>query len=126
MSIRRWLGWSDRFHQTDAALERAMSAVETARPDTETEIRTLIGYCDAQDAAIRGATQRLKALKVGPIELPGEGEIDALRALGSQYSKQIATALGVEMRSNPWYPGTASVRATWDGPKQGGGMLPFG
>jgi hypothetical protein len=124
--IRRYLGWSDRFNSTDEALARALSAVG-ARPDTETEIRLLISYCDTIEADIIGSKRRLKALQVGTIELPGPLEIGQLRDLGRQWTAQIASLLGVETRNEAWSGSGQPNRAWYDGPiPGGGGLISFG
>lgn len=96
--IRFYLGWSDRFHQFDSRLEQAMSAVE-ANPDTETFIRDAI-MVDIEDirTKLKDAHGRLKAMKVGSINLPGQNELMLLRMEGRRHVGSLAATFGVEVR----------------------------
>jgi hypothetical protein len=126
VQIRKWTGWPERFLQVDSALERAMSAVEDTRLEAVVEVRSLLAQIETIRLEIIAARRRRKALAVGTIELSGEGETGSLWMDGTVLSKQLATIFGVEMRTNPWFPGSAQIRSGWDGPSGGGGALPFG
>lgn len=130
--IRRFIGWADRFNNTDEALVRAIAAVNM-RTDTTDEIRMLLERADGIERRIFGddegkstAVDRLKASQVGAITL-NEGEIQALLDLGLMCSAQIARLLGVEVRGgNPWSTSIPTERAWYGGPAGGGGLIPFG
>lgn len=108
--IRTRLGWSGRWHQSDSRLEQAMSALETQSehekwitnsltPDVNEPIG-LLASCEDIDTKLVDAHGRLKAMKVGSIELPGGNEIRELRKEGARFVATIASILGVEVRHN--------------------------
>jgi hypothetical protein len=101
LQVRFYLGWSDRYFQSDTRLEWSMDNID-ARPDTEAKVIALIAKAVAKEAQIEAATSRLKALKVGTIDLPGEREIMVLRDLGRQVSNQMASILGVGCKNDIW------------------------
>jgi hypothetical protein len=128
--IRRFIGWSDRFNNTDEALVRAFAAIDTL-PDTVDEIRLLIARCDDIETRVFGggdvksAIDRLKASQVGAITL-NEAEVQQLLDLGLMSAAQIARLLGVEVRGgNPWSTSIPTERAWYGGPMGGGGLIPF-
>lgn len=101
--VRWYLGWSSRFFQSDSRLEQAMNAVDN---ETEDATRDLIianlTALDDLNTRIVDAYGRLKALKVGSIDLPSHGEIGMLRSEGRRLGGQIAATLGVETRHDVW------------------------
>jgi hypothetical protein len=107
--IRYYLGWSARFHQTDSRLEQAMNAIDVGDVDTYNLIVSSISATppgllasltdvDSRISAAGGALDRVKAMKVGSIELPGLQEIGVLRSQGRQFAGRLAALLGVEVR----------------------------
>ena len=79
VKVRMYLGWSARFWQMDSRLEQAMNAVDD-KADTVSYCQGLLTSLEEVDTAITGCYTRLKALKVGAIELSGHGEMAALRS----------------------------------------------
>lgn len=116
--IRLYLGWSERFHQHDSALEQAMSALET-RPPAEAGVVSLLAECERIDADITAAEKRLKASSVGPATLNGQ-EINQLRDRGRQFVGRIASILGVEVRNDVFSGALPTTRATAGGMVGGG------
>lgn len=116
--IRMYLGWSARFSQTDTALERAMSAIETQAAD-EALTREHLAELARIDAAIRGAEARFKASKVGTIELNPK-EMSDLRSRGTERVGRLATLFGVEARNNPFAASLPRWRGSFGGPIGGG------
>src|SRR5690348_14992915 len=112
------MGWSERFHQFDSALESAILAVEM-HAAAEAGVIQLLGECARIDAAITAAEGRLKASSVGTIDLNG-AEINQLRDRGRQFVGRLASILGVEVRNDVFGPGAPSSRATAYGPYGGG------
>lgn len=131
--IRRYLGWPGRYLSTDSALQRAILSAE-GQPQVEADIRELLGFLDDIDSRIRGTAPgvggifgRLKASSVGPLQLDGAAELSELRSIGRQYTAQIATLLGVEVRFDVWGGGSPTSRSGYYGPGGGGkGRLGFG
>lgn len=102
-SIRWYLGWSARFHQSDSGLEQAMSAIDqetdgATNPLIVAQLTALDGIRDA----IAAAYTRLKALEVGSIKLSGPGEIGMLRSEGRRLSGALAATLDVPTRHDVW------------------------
>ena len=82
VKVRLYLGWPDRFFQTQPVLEQAMNAVDSLLSSsvpaqaahgaaTLAELVTALANAAALDAQLVDAATRLKAAKVGSIELPG-------------------------------------------------------
>lgn len=100
VKIRFYLGWSARFHQFDSRLEQALNAVDMDS-DTETFVRDdLIAALDDIRTKLTDAHGRLKAMKVGSINLPGNQEVMTLRQEGQRHASSLASTLGVEIRHN--------------------------
>ena len=78
--IRLYAGWSERFLQSDSALERALAAVDN-RPEAQVLIRGFVVDADAIRADVLKARRRLIAHKAGRHELDAGYEIDRLQAL---------------------------------------------
>lgn len=97
IDIRIALGWSERFHEVDTRLERAMSALESAGADAEAKVRDLVSEIARLDTAIVAAEGRLKAAKVGSIELNAR-EIRELQRLRRMHCGRLASYLGVPVR----------------------------
>lgn len=116
--IREYLGWSARFGQTDNALERAMSALDTQTFELG---RTRIHLAELQriDTALVACEARFKADTVGSIKL-SESELTRLRSRGSERVGRLARQLGVEVRGDPFRPGGAGARRDFYGPAGGG------
>ncbi len=122
-NIRMYLGWSGRWHQSDSRLEQAMSAIETepeherqlTNPDPAPvgeEIGVLTRLSDI-DTKLNDAHGRLKALKVGSIDLPAHREIEMLRKEGRRYVGRMAAILGVEVRQDVY---SSTKPRTFQGP----------
>ena len=62
----------------------------------------LLASLDDVGTRITAAYARLKALRVGSIELPGGGEIATLRSEGRRFSGQLASQLGIAIRHDVW------------------------
>lgn len=124
--IRRYAGWSARFHQTDSRLEMAMLALEST-PEHEAQITNalagsppgLLAQLADIDAKIAAATSRLKASKVGSIEL-NPAEMYELRRIGRQFATRLCSILGVERRTDAFGAGGTSF-GTFGGPESGSG-----
>lgn len=103
--VRRYLGWSARFHQFDSRLEQAMNALDT-EPEHELQVTDtlanngLLAALADIEQKLRDAHGRLRAMKVGSIDLTGFGEVQSLRMEGRRYAKTLASILGVEVRND--------------------------
>lgn len=110
--IRLFLGWSERFHQTDSRLEQALLAVDAdATGETYNRINTLLQSIADIETRITDAYSRLKAIKVGSIELPGMMELGALRSEGRRFVGRLAALLGVAVRHDAFAAGGGHVFA---------------
>lgn len=116
--IREYLGWTHRFSQTDTALERAMSAIETDAAAVD-RARAHLTELARIDTAITAAEARFKAEQVGSIKL-SESELSRLRSRGAERVGRLARLFGVEVRSNPFSPALPRTRDSFDGPSGGG------
>lgn len=116
--IRYFLGWSARFHQSDSRLEQAMSALDT---ELEAQALVLADIVKAKDIDTRltDAYLRLKAIKLGSIDLPVRNEIDLLRSEGRRFVGRIAATLGVEVRHDVFAGRGPKSFASASGPVQG-------
>lgn len=126
-SIRLYMGWSARFHQFDSALEQAMSAIDS-EPDDSThdiivaDLTALDDLCDR----LTDSYGRIKAMKVGAIDLPGTNEIGLLRSEGRRVAGRIAATLGVEIRHDVFKGAGPRHRVGFGGPYGGGNVMKHG
>lgn len=118
-TIREFCGWGSRFLQFDDALENAMAAAGE-HAATATRVRAHLVELARIDTAITAAEARLKASKVGTIELNAV-EIDQLRGRGRQFAGRLCRALGVEARGDAFDPSLPTNRQTATGMAGGGG-----
>lgn len=116
--IRMYMGWSARFAQTDNALGRAISAIESFASD-EAKVRVHLAELARIDAAIVACEARFKADQVGSITL-SQSELSRLRSRGAQVVGRLATLLGVEVRDNAFAPDLPRWRGGHGGPLGGG------
>lgn len=130
-AIRSFLGWPDRYLETDSALQQGLAAIQV-RPETEDAIRDLLANAEAVWARILGdggdepgIFVRLQAMKVGSMELDGASELDRLRSIGRQVTGRMAALIGVEVRHDVW-AGAGPGRSGHFGPSGGGGEMQFG
>lgn len=108
-AVRRALGWSARFHQSDSRLEQAISAIET---DAASELlitdtlanNGILANVDDVQTKLRDAHARLKADKVGSILLRKQ-ELNQLRSEGDRWVRDLARLLGVETRNGGLFGG---------------------
>lgn len=125
--IRMYLGWSARFHQSDSRLEQAMNAVDQEVDNSSRDL--IIGHITSLDSIqtrITAAYDRLKALKVGSIDLPAEKEIGMLRSEGRRIGGIVASIFGVETRHDVWAGAGNKGFAGHDGPGGGGNVMRHG
>ncbi len=116
--IREYLGWSARFGQTDTALERAMSAIE-GQPDDEARAREHLAELARIDAAIAACEARLRAAKVGSIDL-NPNELSQLRSRGEERVGRLGRLFAVEVRGNAYRADAPRWRGSFGGPIGGG------
>ncbi len=124
--VRWYLGWSARFHQMDSRLEQAMNAVDSEVDDSSHDLVLLnLTAMDDLNSRIVSAYNRLKALKVGSIDLPSHGEIGMLRSEGRRLGGQVAALFGVETRHDVW---SGSGNKSFAGPNglEGGNTIRHG
>lgn len=115
-SIRFYLGYQERFIFMNSVLETQLED-DVLSDETVSIVTGILGSLADIETALASAQSRLKALKVGSIELPGKGEIVALCAEGSRFVGQLASVFGV--------PALAKVFA-YGGSGAGGGMFQLG
>lgn len=98
--VRRVLGWSAQYSQTDSALEGAFDGLAT-EPEHETQVIELLADIALVRAQLIDSRKRLKATKVGSIELDTmRKEMAALRWEGMRLTGELASIMGVERRNN--------------------------
>jgi hypothetical protein len=107
-----------------------MSAVET-EPEHEKQITNplvppvgepigILALLADVDAKLTDAHGRLKAMKVGSIDLPGKLEISTLRSEGRRHVSRMASMLGVEVRHDVY------SASKWRGAAGYGGLVSGG
>lgn len=75
-----------------------MLAMDGSDSDTQALVVGLIASLVDVDAKLLDAHTRLKAKKVGSIELTLDGELMSLRSEGRRFAGRLATILGVEVQ----------------------------
>ncbi len=106
VAIRTWLGWSERFHQTNSALEQAMNAVEGVA-EAQANVEVILTELDSIEVALKDARNRLKASKVGSIDL-NKNEVPFLRSEGRRWVGKLARRFGVRVMGDPFSAGLPS------------------
>lgn len=91
--IRYFMGWPARFFQTSSLLEQAMSALD-GQPESLVLVQAAVTACKDIDTKLIDAHGRLKAMKVGSIDLPGNREISSLRDEGRRWVGRLSATLG--------------------------------
>jgi hypothetical protein len=109
--VRTYLGWSAQYAQTDHALEGAFDGLAT-QPEHEALVIALIADIDGIKTKLLDSHKRLKAVKVGSIELDGmRTEIAGLRWEGARLTGEMSAIMGVERKHNIFSSG--SGRTNW-------------
>lgn len=127
--VREYLGWTQRYFQTDSRLEMAMNSLDASAEalllvqDTLANGGLLASLADI-DAKLVNAHKRIKVAKVGTIELPGKMEIGILRSEGRRFVGRLASLLGVEVRHDVFSGQGPHRFMGYGGPYGGGGNLP--
>lgn len=128
-NVRLYTGWPARFHQTDSRLEQAMNAIDTlgnSDDPTFTDLVALLAALADIDTRLTAAYPRIKALKLGSIDLPGTMEIGLLRSEGRRLAGRLASIMGVEIRHDVFSGNGPRSYATSSGPSGGGNLPPLG
>ena len=112
VEIRRYLGHQALFRQTDSKLERSMNAVDTYA-ETETSVEARLAELAAIETKVTACYSRLKALKVGAIELPGRGELLGLLSEGRRITRELAVVFGVDVLEGAVFGGGKSVYGSY-------------
>lgn len=89
--VRHYLGIPDGL-EVWVSFEGQLAAISA---ENQTIIVGLLASLAAIDAQLASAPSRLKALKVGSIELSGFGEIDGLRAEGRRLVGRLCSLFGL-------------------------------
>ena len=120
--IRDLVGWSAKFRQTDSRLEWAMNLI-----DEEAEqlviIRGWLTDADTLDSQLKDTVILLQAGKLGSIEPTGLVAIAGIRKLGRSLSSNLASKLGVEIRTDYWGEAGPSGFAGADGMTGGNNLM---
>lgn len=111
--VRTYLGWPARWWQTSSQLEQAMNALDQTTAELAAVVALLVQAADL-DTRLTAAYSRLKALRVGAIELPGHGELLGLRSEGRRVSGRLAQKLGVPILGDAWSGGGPGAFAEAD------------
>lgn len=116
--IHRLLGYSERHNeQFGSRSQRIEQSLVGLSSGIETQVTTLLGTTSdaatvksilAIENAIALQRTRRKATSIGSIHL-NAAELSQLRSEGSAYLAQLASLLGLEILSNPFYPGAGAA-----------------
>lgn len=124
--IRFYMGWTQRYLQTDSRLEFAMNAADEDAntllliQDTLQNGGLLASLADI-DSRITGAYLRIQVAEVGTIKLPGALEISILRAEGRRIAGRLASTLGCPVRHDVFSARGPEDYMGYGGPYGGGG-----
>ena len=109
--IRYYLGFQDQFRDINTTLESQLDAGLST--DAETLLTAAIDASPPGilaslidiDASLQNAHGRLKAKKIGSIDLPGRDEIDMLRDEGRRLVGRLAAMFGVAPKTDVFADG---------------------
>jgi len=118
--IRRALGWPARFHQHDSRLEHSMLALDSL-PAHEDQVREILVCVADIRVRLKDSLKRLKANKVGSIEMKTlTEEMAGLRWEGRRLTGELSSIMGVPRWHDTF--GSSSFRGRgfggfdyWDG-----------
>jgi hypothetical protein len=113
--IRYYLGFPDQFRDIHTILESQLNG--SISTESETIIVGLLADLAAVDAALVSARSRLKAHKVGSIEL-NDMELEQLRSEGRRFVARLASIFGIEPMQDIYSPGGSGGSS--------GGVIPLG
>ena len=120
--VRKALGWSAQFNQTDNALENAFDGLET-NPEHEAQVVAILADIALVEAQLVDSRKRLKATQVGSVQLNAfQVEQLALREEGRRLTGTLASIVGVERRHDIFSSGSPG-RVGWYGPTSNGVLL---
>jgi hypothetical protein len=102
----------------NSRLEQAMNSIESRVEEQAVCTGLLTALADI-DTRITGSYGRLKAMKVGAIELTGHGELMALRSEGRRLSGRLAATLAVDVQHDVWSGSGPQSYASIDGWQSG-------
>jgi hypothetical protein len=125
VKIRYYLGWGDRFRQTNSALEQAILAVENNSDTVDYITGTLLADLDSIVTSLVDARKRLKAEKVGSITLPMANEIAMLRSEGRRLAQSLAATLNVQTNHDV-FSSSRNINAVGWGTGSPGNYYPHG
>lgn len=111
--IRYYLGFPDQYRDLYTTLESQLNGALSA--ESETLVSNLLLSLIAVDASLVSAHSRLKAKKVGSIEL-NDKELSALRSEGRRFVERLATIFGLYPLRDVFAEGGGSM----------GGLIPLG
>jgi len=116
-AIYFFCGWPQKYVQVNTALENAIQRIAVsdaqwarlANPIASTPSGLLAQLASLYDVQIPAAYRRLKAMKVGSIELSGPGELQMLQRQGRRLVAALCTTLGVLRDADVFDQGRGSV-----------------
>lgn len=115
-NVRYYLGFQDQFRDVNTTLESQLSGGTSA--EGETIVIAILASLADIDTRLSAAPDRLKAKKVGSIDLPGPDEIHMLRSEGRRYVGRLASIFGVAPKDDVFGDGY--------GISSMGGLIPLG
>lgn len=103
--IRRYLGFSQGFHDVDTRLEGQLDTLPLTWPEAETQVRDILAMLDAVDRKLQGAALgNLNFTEiVGEIKFLGPEQLNALRGHGRTLIQRLAITFNIEMSGQPDY-----------------------
>lgn len=117
--IRRYLGFSQGFHDIDTRLEGQLDTLPLTYPEAETQVRDILVALDAIDRKLQSAALGNMNFTeiVGELKFLGPAQLDALWQQGRTLIQRLAITFNINMSEQPDYYG-ASVSS--------GGVIPLG
>ena len=105
--IRRYLGFSQGFHDVDTRLEGQLDTLPSTWPEAETQVRDILTQLIAVDRKLQGAALGNMNFTeiVGEVKFLGPDQLDALREHGRTLIQQLAITFNIEMSGQPDYYG---------------------
>lgn len=117
--IRRYLGFSQGFHDVDTRLEGQLTTLPETYPEAEDQVREILGKLAKIDAKLQtAALGNLNVTELGDIKFLGPDQLTALEDWGRRLINQLAITFNIDMSDQPDYFGATS--------SGGGGVIPLG
>jgi hypothetical protein len=114
-SVRLFMGWPSRWHQTSNELEQSMDALPGS-PDDEATVVALLPKIADIDTRILAALGCAKVDTAGSVRLKADNGTKMLRSEGRRLVRQLASVLGCPVGTDHFSSSSGAFASHYVGP----------